>query len=166
MVQEKNADELFQNFVWHTMSLMRGRIRTRCCPLIRARRRMTVRLVRESSLMTDIILTTWSYMQLFDTYAPSSPSSSPTPRFASSYSTSPSSAATTLPAVRPKPLNVSARTQKLSPVLMIPRPRTHSSPRADVRPAPAKHPCLMRKCPGPDIRWLSAPRTIWVRGLL
>jgi hypothetical protein len=30
-------------------------------------------------------------------------------------------------------------------------PRTNSSLRADLRPDRAKHPCLMRKCPGPDM---------------
>jgi hypothetical protein len=49
MVRKKNADELFQNFAWHTRDMdisQRGMIRTRCCLLIRARREMTVRLVR------------------------------------------------------------------------------------------------------------------------
>jgi hypothetical protein len=97
-----------------------------------------------------------SYIQPLSISTLSSLSPSPTQK---SDRTSPSSVETSPPPAHPKLLKASAPTQRASHTSTIQLPETNSSLRADAPQVRLKRPCWRARDPGPDILFLSNPKT-------
>jgi hypothetical protein len=83
IVAEKNADELFQNFVWHTRDIDTNDV----LPVDKEKQRT---MASKVSYLRIQLLFNLTLPQPFTISAPSFPSSSPTQKFASFSPTSPS----------------------------------------------------------------------------
>jgi hypothetical protein len=140
IVQEKNADELLQNFVWHTRDVDITEAKkdpNEVLPVDGEKAKDDGQTGAFSRFFFDYIivclLINSSRMQLLNIFARSSLSSSPIPKFANFSPISLSSAETSSLAAHPKPPTASAQTKKPSLTSMIRLLETNSSPKADVQ---------------------------------